>query len=95
MGDYRLEADPDEPGTSEIIRTRGSAGSVFLANLSFKDLKRLRDAVKRVYMQRGYPIELYTDREADRIIESLGPQTAERLIKALVDQKLEGVKKIL
>lgn len=89
MGDMKL-IDVGN-GEQEIVRTKGSAGAVFLSELSFNDLQRLRAAVKRVYMQRGYPVELYTDREADRIIESIGPQTAERLIKALVDQKMETV----
>lgn len=92
MGDMRLV---DVDGDKEIVRTKGSEGAVFLSNLKHRDLLRLREAVKRVYMARGYPVEFYTDREADRIIESLGPATAEKLIKAQVDNKLEGVRKSL
>lgn len=92
MGDMKLVDDGD---AKEIVRTKGAAGSIFLSELSWTELTRLREAVKRVYMKRGYPVELFTDREADRIIESLGPATAEKLIKAQVDQKLEGVRKIL
>jgi hypothetical protein len=57
---------------------------VILAELSFEDLQRLRAVVRRVRM-RYYPSELCTDAEADRIIESIGRQTAERMIRALVD----------
>jgi hypothetical protein len=57
---------------------------MILAELSFEDLQRLRAVVKRVRMQ-YYPSELCTDAEADKIIESIGQQTAERMIKALVD----------
>jgi hypothetical protein len=58
-----------------------------LAELSFHDLQRLRAAVRRVHMK-YYPGDFCTDREADRLIETLGEQTAQRMLKSLVDGKL-------
>ena len=58
-----------------------------LATLSWQDLTRLRNAVRRVHM-RYYPLDHCTVRECDRIIETLGDATAERLLKRLVDGKL-------
>jgi hypothetical protein len=57
---------------------------VRLFELSYRDLSRLRMVVRRVHMQH-YPIDHCTDRECDRIIETLLPATAERLLKRLVD----------
>ena len=57
-----------------------------LAELSFHDLQRLRAIVRRVHMKH-YPVEHCTERECDRIIESLLPATAERLIKRVVDEQ--------
>ncbi len=53
-----------------------------------QDRTRLRQAVKRVHMQ-YIADEFCTNREADRIIETLGPQIAEKLIKQLVDGKIK------
>ena len=57
-----------------------------LAELSAVDLQRLREVVRRVHMK-YHPTELQTEREADMIIETLLPETAERLLKAAVDKK--------
>jgi hypothetical protein len=62
-----------------------------LSELSFPDLQRLREVVRRVHL-RHYPIEQCTERECDRIIESLLPSTAERLLKKLVDEKTVSLK---
>lgn len=59
---------------------------MLVSELSFPDLQRLRAIVKKVHMQ-YYPVETYTDREADRIIESYGRETAERMIQRAVDQE--------
>ena len=69
-------------------------GTVFLSQLSTRDLLRLRRAVKQVHMK-FYPADFCTDREADKIIESLGPATVEKLLKAEVDNKLKGIEKQL
>jgi len=57
-----------------------------LAELSAEDLRRLREVVRRVHMK-YHPEALQNDREADMIIETLLPETAERLLKRAVDQK--------
>ena len=58
----------------------------WVASLSFNDLQRLRRVVRRVHL-RYMPESMYSDREADRIIETLGPVVAERLLKREVDAK--------
>jgi hypothetical protein len=74
-----------EQGEASIRKP--TAGGIFLSELSFQDLGRLRAAVKRVYMKH-YPAEFFTDREADRMIEALAPDVVERLIRAKVDNTL-------
>lgn len=69
------------PGPSLLI-----SPSSFLATLSYEDLQRLRAHVKRTHMRDWKP-EFVTNREADRIIESIGPIAAERCIKEAVDRK--------
>lgn len=80
-----LNAFLAEQGESPI--KKHTAGSVFLSELKFHELKLLREAVKRVYMKH-YPVEFFTDHEADRMIEILAPDVVERLIKAVVDRNL-------
>jgi hypothetical protein len=58
-----------------------------LSELSYEDLQRLRAVVRRVHM-RHYPASHLTLREADRIIETIGGATAERMLKRLIDGKL-------
>lgn len=69
----------------------GGAAGGFLSSLRFEDLQRLREVVKRVHMKL-YPAEHYTDREADRIIESLGPRILEQQLKRAVDSRLVAAK---
>ncbi len=59
----------------------------FLTTLSLEDLNRLRVVAKRVFLQYNPP-EFYTDREADRIIEAMGPEIMEQRIKQMVDAGL-------
>ena len=56
----------------------------FLTELRHDDLLRLRASVKRIYMAR-YPKHMITDREADRVIEALGPEAAEACVRRAVD----------
>jgi len=37
---------------------------------------------------KNYPENLMTDHEADRIIEAIGPEIAERMVKIAVDRDL-------
>ena len=55
-----------------------------LSELSAEDLRRLREVVRRVHMK-YHPSELQTEREADMIIETLLPETAEKLLKRAID----------
>ena len=52
----------------------------FLASLSYASLARLRRLVKQVHMEH-YPESHATDREADRIIEALGPDLMQKEIE--------------
>jgi len=57
----------------------------FVADLNFQDLQRLRAVVKKVHLK-NYPTHMITDYEADKLIEALGPEVREAMIKAAVDQ---------
>lgn len=61
--------------------------------LTHQNRQTLRAVVKRTHM-RFYPSEHLTDLEADRVIDALGPEVAEGVIKAAVDGHLEGVASI-
>ena len=56
----------------------------FLGELSVQDLRRLRAIVRKVHM-RYHPAELVTDYEADRNIESFGPEVAASLLRTGLD----------
>lgn len=60
---------------------------MFLNTLTQKERETLRIAVKRVHMTH-FPDFMLTDYEADKIIEAQGPETAEMLIKAGIDNGL-------
>lgn len=59
----------------------------WLPNLKYNDLVRLRRAVRKVHLH-YLPESQYSDRQADMLIEALGPETAERLIRHAVDNQL-------
>ncbi len=67
----------------QLLDDASHVGS-FLAQLSWADLQRLRAIVRRTHMRR-YPREFCTDREADRMIEAMGPRVAEILVRRAVD----------
>jgi hypothetical protein len=71
----------------EDLSDRPSDGAMILASLSHRDLQRLRAAVKKIHL-RHYPIEFYSNREADKLIEALSPKVAQRMIAAEVDEKI-------
>lgn len=70
--DYALDARVEEEGG-------------FTSQLSWQDRQRLRKVTKAVHMKH-YPQELLTDREADRMIEAMGPSTQKYLIERMWDQ---------
>ena len=57
----------------------------FISTLSFKELQLLREAVRRVHMAE-YHDEHINIHEMDKIIESIGPATREKMIKFMVDK---------
>lgn len=56
----------------------------FLTSISFQDLSRLREVVRRVHMTH-YPDRHLNHIEMDRLIEALGPEILEAEIRSLVD----------
>jgi hypothetical protein len=78
---------PDAPADAAADPLIPGDRPSFVAQLRFKDLQRLRQIVRRVHM-RHYPGERCTDREADRIIESFGPETCEKMIARAVRRGL-------
>lgn len=63
----------------------------FISTISFEDLRMLREAVRRVHMAEYHEDHITTE-EMDRIIESIGPETREKMIKFMVDkgQHIDG-----
>lgn len=58
----------------------------WISGLSHEDLARLRASVRQIHFR--YLPTGYDEREADKIIEALGPEVAERLIEKAVKEKL-------
>jgi hypothetical protein len=54
-------------------------------DITFQDRQRLRKVVKTIHFK-NYPKEFITDKEADKLIEALGPKVAEDMIKKYIDQ---------
>lgn len=48
-------------------------------DISYQDRQRLRKVVKAVHFK-NYPTHMVTDKEADKLIEALGPKVAEDMI---------------
>ena len=57
----------------------------FLTSLTYDELQLLRRVVKQTHMAH-YPQDLFTDREADRIIEAFGPSVKEKLLKEAIEK---------
>jgi uncharacterized protein YnzC (UPF0291/DUF896 family) len=58
----------------------------FLTTLSFEDLQRLRECVRKVYMS-NYERRHISDFECDKMIDALGQKVLEKEVKRLVDRK--------
>jgi hypothetical protein len=61
--------------------------SSFCAELSDKDLNRLRSILRRLYKHRTKGREM-SDYELDKWIESVGERTRQKTIKQAVDRRL-------
>ena len=59
----------------------------FISTISSQDLTLLRGIVRKVHLA-YVPKEVATDKECDKLIESLGPEIVERMIKFGVDKGL-------
>lgn len=59
----------------------------WLSSLRYNDLVRLRRAVQKVHLA-YLPESLYSNRQADMLIEALGSEVGERLIKHAVEAGL-------
>lgn len=55
--------------------------------ISMADRRKLRTIVKKVHLK-FLPSDLVTDKECDKLIESLGPRVREKLLKEFIDKKL-------
>ena len=58
----------------------------FFTEISLEDLNRLRNVVKTVHMKH-YAERHITNYEIDKLIESIGPETAQKMLKVAVDSK--------
>jgi hypothetical protein len=56
----------------------------WISGLSFADLQRLREITRKVHFQH-VPGVIFDEKEADRLIEALGPEISERLVRKFVD----------
>ena len=56
----------------------------FVSTLSVKDLNRLRIIVKKVHLS-YYPKDMITNYEADKLIDSFGPEVVADLLKQHID----------
>lgn len=62
----------------------------FISTLKQDELNVLRKVVKQVHFK-YYPKDFCTDREADKLIDSLAPQTVEKLLKVGVDFNIDNI----
>lgn len=59
----------------------------FISTISSQDLDLLRGIVRKVHL-RHVPKQHATEKECDKLIESLGPEIVERMIRFGVDKGL-------
>ena len=60
----------------------------FLHTLKQNERDMLRQVVKKVHLC-YHPEQFCTDREADKVITTLGPEVVEFMIKFAVDKKID------
>lgn len=80
-----LPPGADPLPVDHVLDARVQKEGGFLSQLSFHDRQRLRKVVKQVHMQH-YPTEMITDREADKMIEAIAPETQKYLIERMWEQ---------
>ena len=62
----------------------------FLHTLKVEERRILREVVKRVHLKH-HPKEFCTDREADKVIAVIGPETIDKLLRVGVNTKIDRV----
>ena len=62
----------------------------FLHTLKIEERRILREVVKRVHLNH-HPEQFCTDREADKVIAVIGPETVETLLRIGVNTKIDTV----
>jgi hypothetical protein len=67
----------------QALTTPKNEGS-FSSSLSVLDRERLRQVIRRVHF-RHYPTSHQTDYEADKLIDALGAEVGQRMIKQALD----------
>jgi|TARA_R100000951_G_scaffold29283_1_gene25389 hypothetical protein len=60
----------------------------FMHTITKDDRHLLRTIVKKVHLAH-HPEQFCTDREADKVISTIGPEVVERMIKFGVDHKVD------
>ena len=60
----------------------------FISTISQQDLALLRGIVRKVHLANVDAKGLATDEQCDKLIESIGPEVVERMIKFGVDKGL-------
>lgn len=73
-----METPKQKPKPKPLVLPGAEKG--FLSSLSQDSINKLRRIVKAQHMS-GWPSHLYTDYEADRIIEAIAPGVVEKLIR--------------
>ncbi len=59
----------------------------FISTLSWEELQTLRRIVKKTHLA-YVPRDFATDKECDKLIEAIGPEIVERMIRFGKDQKV-------
>ena len=62
----------------------------FLHTLKIEERRILREVVKRVHLK-YHPEQFCTDREADKLIAVIGPETVDKLLRIGVNTNIDNV----
>ena len=62
----------------------------FLHTLKLEERRILREVVKRVHLKH-HPEQFCTDRESDKLISVIGPETVDKLLRVGVNTTIDNV----
>ena len=62
----------------------------FLHTLKVEEIRILIEVVKRVHLKH-HPEQFCTDREADKVIAVIGPETVDKLLRVGVNTKIDTI----